>query len=220
MTRETPRRRKPGRPRNDTRSEIRADDLLLEAAIDLFAGRGYDSVSTGDIAKAAHFTQSMVHYHFGSKEEMWRAAVHHLMMQRGVFFSPARLRLDGLAPAEKLRRLVTGLIEANAAQPRYVAIMVHELAAKSDRLGWIVSHYLRPSMDLFDAVIGEAMEAGVMRRQPVHIAATLITTMAALSFSVAPMAQAMYGIDVSGGDDNRMLVDAIVDMMMNGILLR
>ncbi|QNG43461.1 TetR/AcrR family transcriptional regulator [Sphingobium yanoikuyae] len=212
-------RRKPGRPRSPKFSEVRTDTLLLEAAIDLFAQRGYDSVSTGDIAKAANYTQSMVHYHFGSKEDIWQAAVHRLMTSRGIFFAPSRLQLNGLAPAEKLTALVTALIEANAEQPRYVAIMVHELAAGSDRLKWIVSRYIRPSMDIFDAVITEAMDAGVMRRQPVHVAATLITTMAALSFSVAPMAQAMYDADVTGSDDKAMLVQAIADMMMHGILL-
>lgn len=212
--------RKPGRPPRQALSEVRSEDLLLDAAIKLFARHGYDAVSTGDIANAANFTQSMVHYHFGTKEELWRAAVHRLMLRRGGAFAPSRLELEGLDPEQKLTQLITRLVEANADEPDYVALVIHELSAKADRLAWIVSRYLKPSMDIFDAVITEAMEAGVMRRQPVHIAATMITTTAALSFSMAPMVSEMYGIDMRGKAQRAELISSIVDMLMMGVLVR
>src|ERR1041384_7627861 len=62
-------------------------ERLLEAAVALFAQHGFDAVSTGAVAAAAGLTQSMVHYHFGTKEKLWKAAVEHIMQVRGSMFS-------------------------------------------------------------------------------------------------------------------------------------
>src|SRR5579872_7240848 len=58
-----------------TSSSEGAREQLLDAAIALFAARGYEGVSTGEVAKQAGLTQSMVHYYFGNKASLWEAAV-------------------------------------------------------------------------------------------------------------------------------------------------
>jgi len=47
---------------------------ILAVAMELFAQHGYDGVSTADIAAAAGLSQSVVLYHFSSKENLWRDA--------------------------------------------------------------------------------------------------------------------------------------------------
>ncbi|MDP6427378.1 MAG: TetR/AcrR family transcriptional regulator [Rhodospirillales bacterium] len=63
-----------GRPRTDD-SQPSGDLRVLEAALEAFSQHGYDGVSTSEIATAADVAQSVVHYHFGDKETLWRAAV-------------------------------------------------------------------------------------------------------------------------------------------------
>jgi AcrR family transcriptional regulator len=49
---------------------------LIEAAVKLFADRGFDAVSLSDITKAAKANIAAVNYHFGSKEQLIREAFH------------------------------------------------------------------------------------------------------------------------------------------------
>ncbi|MEB4615675.1 TetR/AcrR family transcriptional regulator [Leucobacter sp. M11] len=50
-------------------------EQLLRRAGELFAERGYSGVSLEDIAQAAGFTKGAVYTHFGSKEQVFLAAV-------------------------------------------------------------------------------------------------------------------------------------------------
>jgi AcrR family transcriptional regulator len=46
-------------------------EQMLDAANDLFAGRGYEEVSVEDIARAAGVTRGLVHHYFGGRAEVY-----------------------------------------------------------------------------------------------------------------------------------------------------
>ena len=50
-------------------------DKLIDAAVAEFAALGLDGASTRDIARAANVALSAISYHFGSKADLYRAAV-------------------------------------------------------------------------------------------------------------------------------------------------
>jgi AcrR family transcriptional regulator len=64
--------RRPGRPRDTNSDETRA--RILEAALDAFAERGYDGVSTREIARHAEVTSATVYHHFPSKFSLYQDA--------------------------------------------------------------------------------------------------------------------------------------------------
>lgn len=49
-------------------------DTILRAARAVFVERGFAGASMSRIAQEAGITQSLIHYHFKSKEELWEAA--------------------------------------------------------------------------------------------------------------------------------------------------
>ncbi len=55
--------------------KITTREHLLQVAGELFAKLGYDAVSTRMIAERAGIKLSGIHYHFGSKEKLYRAAL-------------------------------------------------------------------------------------------------------------------------------------------------
>ena len=50
-------------------------ETILIAAFDVFAQKGYDGASVADIAAAAGVPKSLLQYHYGSKEELWKACL-------------------------------------------------------------------------------------------------------------------------------------------------
>jgi len=49
-----------------------ARNSIVEAAIALFAERGFHGTTMRDIAQRADVSQSLLHHHFGTKEGLWR----------------------------------------------------------------------------------------------------------------------------------------------------
>ncbi|MEU9013772.1 TetR family transcriptional regulator [Streptomyces sp. NPDC048479] len=126
-----PRRR--GRPaRTEADEGPGARERILEAARTEFAERGYDKTTVRGIAKAAGVDPALVHHYFGTKDEVFAAAIE-------VSFEPALVipailgqGTDGIG--ERLARYFIGVWENPATRGPLLAIvrsaLTHEAAAK------------------------------------------------------------------------------------------
>jgi AcrR family transcriptional regulator len=56
-------------------------DLIIDAAIDLFAEQGFSDTSTAEIAANSHVAQGTVFYHFKSKEGILHEVLHQLLQE-------------------------------------------------------------------------------------------------------------------------------------------
>ncbi|MFJ3906661.1 TetR family transcriptional regulator [Streptomyces sp. NPDC090025] len=127
-----PRRRgRPSRTETDDAGPG-ARERILDAARTQFAERGYDKTSVRGIAKAAGVDPALVHHYFGTKDEVFAAAIE-------VSFEPA-----AIVPAiiggpretigERLARFFIGIWENPATRAPLLAIirsaLTHEAAAK------------------------------------------------------------------------------------------
>jgi AcrR family transcriptional regulator len=214
-----PRRRPPGRPRRDEAgSTHRTRELLLDAAIKLFAHHGYDPVTTGAVAEAAGLSQSMVHYHFGSKSNLWEQAIRRMMKRRGALFRAAARDLAGLGPLDKLKALIRRLIEANARNPDFVRIAVHEGTVRSPRLTWLVENYFAAGYHVFDDVVREAIAAKAIPDLPVHDVTNVITSAASLTFGLKAMVEDIYDIDLRDPVRIASFADTVIRIIFDGIL--
>ncbi|MEU6707237.1 TetR family transcriptional regulator [Streptomyces wuyuanensis] len=131
MTGGAPRRR--GRPaRTEAETGPGARERILEAARTEFAERGYDKTSVRGIAKAAGVDAALVHHYFGTKDEVFAAAIE-------VSFEPALVvpailgeGKDGVG--ERLARYFIGVWENPVTRAPLLAILrsalTHEAAAK------------------------------------------------------------------------------------------
>ncbi|MFE9170758.1 TetR family transcriptional regulator [Streptomyces kebangsaanensis] len=118
MTGATARRR--GRPRREEAADTR--DHILTAAREEFSEHGYEKTSVRGIAKAAGVDSALVHHYFGTKEQVFEAAV-------AVIFAPALNAPDALADAppddvgERLTRFFFGVWENPATRTPLLAIV-------------------------------------------------------------------------------------------------
>ncbi|MCP5055510.1 MAG: TetR/AcrR family transcriptional regulator [bacterium] len=93
---------------------------ILEAAEQVFAERGFAGASLRDLADAAGVTRSLIHHHFGSKEDLWLAVADHLFADYGERQSEilARPSLDIAGFEESARALFAFLQE----KPNFVRL--------------------------------------------------------------------------------------------------
>ena len=72
-----------------TPKSLRTRGRILDAAMRLFAERGYNAVTNADIAEAAGLTRGAMLYHFASREALAEAAVSHIQAARTALFEEA-----------------------------------------------------------------------------------------------------------------------------------
>jgi TetR/AcrR family transcriptional regulator len=192
-------------------------ERLLEAAISLFAQHGFDAVSTGAVATAAGLTQSMVHYHFGTKEKLWRAAVEHLMHARGNMFS---LNMEDLRDVDDLARLKIMLrrfISANASDPDLTRILIHEGMNDSPRLKWLAKRYMVRGYDTFNGAIEAAIEAGAVRQLPVRDVTNIIVGACVLTFTLSRLLKEVYGELPTTPEAVSSLSNTLLEVLFKGL---
>ena len=89
----------------------------MEAAGRLFAARGFDGVSTRELARAAKVNISAITYYFGGKDGLYHAVLRQLIGETAPLFDPMVARLEAGAAAsgndkEKLAELLTWFVQA------------------------------------------------------------------------------------------------------------
>jgi AcrR family transcriptional regulator len=171
--------RKRGRPPRTESADTR--DRILTAAREEFSERGYDKASVRGIAKAAAVDPALVHHYFGTKEQVFEAAI-------TVSFAPALHAPDAVADGpmdtvgERLTRFVLGIWENPATRTPLLAIVrsaVNNETAAAVFRRLVVSQLLRRiavQLDLPDAelraelaaaqLVGTAMLRYVIKVEP------------------------------------------------------
>lgn len=100
-----------------------APERLLTAALPEFAAHGKAGARTDRIAKLARVNKQLIHYHFGNKDGLYRAALAAAAEQIGAALSQP---VDSsLGIVEQLRRLVRGQFDVLARHPELTQLLVH-----------------------------------------------------------------------------------------------
>ncbi|WP_274561207.1 TetR family transcriptional regulator [Streptomyces spiramyceticus] len=131
MSDAAPRRR--GRPRRSPDDAgPGARERILQAARDEFAERGYDKTSVRGIAKAAGVDAALVHHYFGTKDDVFAAAIE--MSFEPALVLPAVLGQGKDGIGERLARYFIGVWENPATRAPLLAVvrsaLTNETAAK------------------------------------------------------------------------------------------
>ncbi|MEU3662167.1 TetR family transcriptional regulator [Streptomyces sp. NPDC032940] len=112
--------RRRGRPRRTESGDTR--DRILTTAREEFSERGYEKTSVRGIAKAAGVDPALVHHYFGTKEQVFEAAVE-------VAFAPALDAPEAIADGpldgvgERLTRFILGVWENPATRAPLLAVL-------------------------------------------------------------------------------------------------
>ncbi|MCC6133198.1 MAG: TetR/AcrR family transcriptional regulator [Acidobacteria bacterium] len=108
-----------GRPKEGNPEETRR--AILRAAVDSFARAGFAGATTRNVALKAGVNVATLHYHFGSKEGLYRA------VWDDVFREKPAVNGYGLGPGERLLSVLTTLLEHGIRRPWLSRLALQQL---------------------------------------------------------------------------------------------
>jgi TetR/AcrR family transcriptional regulator len=192
---------------------------ILDAALEAFASRGFDGATTSAIARTAGVTQPLVHYHFASKVELWRAAVDRELAAVVSSFAGILGQLEDLDEVDRLKVLVRRLVHIVAGHPELCRIISYEGAQGGDRLEWLLRRGGDGSgLQALDELLQSAMARGWIKELPVAHVATCLVAASAYFFIARHMVRQVYDLDV--GDDRVVQdhADTVVEIFFHGLV--
>lgn len=182
-------------------------DRIVCAATELFSERSFDGATTRDIATRADVTQPLVHYHFHSKEELWRAAVDALFERLNQTLDERMLGLRGVDEITSAKLLVREFIVFSARNPQLHRIIMQESKADSSRMDYLVDRHVRSIYQRTSEMFESLSRAGALPDIPAAHLYYILTGAGPTMFVLAPECRRLSGLDPS--DDN--VVEAHAD---------
>lgn len=195
-----------------------ARERILAAAESLFAVRGFEGVSTTQIAKVAGITQPLIHYHFKNKEALWKATISRLFSKLSQEFSAEVKMLPNKDDRRYLVEMMRCYVSFVARYPQYGQFIMREGVQESPRLQWMVDEWLKPMLSQFHDIYEKGIAEGWMKDIPFPQLIILITASASQFFSMAPLVKALYGVDATCPEQILAHSDAVVEVAVNAIL--
>jgi AcrR family transcriptional regulator len=155
-------RRSPIKPSSSTANDSR--EALVRAATRVFAERGFDGATVKDVADHAGVNISLVSYHFGGKEGLYRTCLENFGIER---LEAAERILKAPSSSEefklRLRLFAEGLVDIHLRDADSCA-MIHRAMGTQDPITSEV--FKNVFMRVFEALkhfVGSAQSKGIVR---------------------------------------------------------
>ena len=145
---------------------------ILKAALKGFARHGFDGVSLRTIANEAGVNHQLIAHHFGSKQDLWDAALEARLEDFQEFHQALSVADDESDPREQFRSCVKAIVEFTIASPEVPCIHYHEALINrsapknSDRYQRLLENRVARYRALIERLLTQAMEAGVIAPIP------------------------------------------------------
>lgn len=157
------------KPRHNRRSED-VRQRVLRAALECFGMFGFEGTSTRAVAERAGVTHTLVLYHFESKDQLWKSTMEFAL---GTYMSEIidNLAASGkMAAADALRAFIEQFVRMSAKVPQIHRILTMESNQGTERLQWVIDHYLRRHfMAVRDLIRRGQMEGTVRECDPARL---------------------------------------------------
>jgi AcrR family transcriptional regulator len=131
---------------------------VLDAAVDLFAERGYDGTSVTQVISRAGVAKGGFYHHFASKEALLYEVYGDLISRQ--LANMDAILADRLPPAEMLRALIADLVETTAASARPALVFWREMHRLDDERTAAYRRARRRYHDAVRKLIRDAQAAG------------------------------------------------------------
>ncbi|MDH6463036.1 AcrR family transcriptional regulator [Micromonospora sp. A200] len=165
-------RRRPGRPRRDETRQTR--EVVLAAATELFARRGFDAVGLREVAAAAGVDVATVSHHTGTKAQLYDACFARVFAAERAAMEEATARARaalGAGPGEALRalhELVDVFVDFLEDRPETTALWLRRWL-EPQRHAELDERYAAPLYRLVAELLTAAAATGALAEPTPHV---------------------------------------------------
>jgi AcrR family transcriptional regulator len=191
---------------------------ILRAALPEFAERGYEGATTAGIARRAGVTQPLVHHHFGSKLELYRAAVADVFADLEAQQTPLLRAVKGLDAKTVIRVAVRQFILFSGQRPELVRLMMMESARDTENARYIVETHVRPMARRFQRYLRQGVEEGTFRQLDERLLHFFVMGAASYLTLVPVEADVLFGVDATTTTVVERYADLVVDVLFHGVV--
>jgi TetR/AcrR family transcriptional regulator len=150
-----------------TRIQREKQDVILEAALDVFSEKGFLGATIDQIAEAAGMSKPNLLYYFPRKEEIYKRLMTSML---DIWLAPLR-ELDSVGdPVPEIRSYIRRKLEMSRDFPRQSRLFAGEMLQGGPRIVDVLEGDLKALVDEKAKVLEGWMESGKLRRtDPYHL---------------------------------------------------
>lgn len=207
-------------PKAKARDAERSREAILGAAEELFAERGFDGVSIGEIAAVAGLSRGAPNYFFGSKAELYRGVLERAFRDREKATRKAFRPLvewaassDGASIRAPLTTAVEGYLDFLLRRPAFSRLILREELASAARLRDVP----RESKAIAEALAAVRAAAGArgLRRFSVDDAVLVLVSLSFYPANQRATFMASLGRDLTEPGTRKRHVQLVVDQILH-----
>lgn len=154
-------------PRPLTRIQREKQDIILEAALDIFSVHGFRGATIDQIAEAAGMSKPNLLYYFPRKEEIHKRLIAEML---DIWLAPLReFSADG-DPVPEIRSYIRRKLEMSRDFPRQSRLFANEMLQGAPRTFDMLAGDLKALVDEKVKILETWMDQGKIRRtDPYHL---------------------------------------------------
>jgi TetR/AcrR family transcriptional regulator len=198
-----------------TRIQREKQDVILEAALDVFSEKGFLGATIDQIAEAAGMSKPNLLYYFPRKEEIYKRLMTSML---DIWLQPLR-ELDSVGdPVPEIRSYIRRKLEMSRDFPRQSRLFAGEMLQGGPRIVDVLEGDLKGLVDEKAKVLEGWMDAGKLRRtDPYHLIFSIwATTQHYADFDV--QVRAVLGRDRGGEGRFEDAARFLETLFMHGVL--
>jgi TetR/AcrR family fatty acid metabolism transcriptional regulator len=136
--------------------------LILDAAVRVFARRGFNGCRVSDIADEAGVAYGLVYHYFRSKDEVLDT----LFLERWNVLLDVIRELDGrgMEPREELHAITSFIVDSYRHDPELMKVIIVEVTRAANSFGRTHLGKIREAYELIARVVERAQENGTFTR--------------------------------------------------------
>lgn len=182
---------------------------ILNAVLKEFSAAGFEGVSTRAIASTAGVNHTLITHHFGTKEDLWKAAAEAIF---DTYTEQSEKYLESLGDLEqpqRVRELLRHYINFSAEFPDFHRFMIQANRGDSELLNWFTDQYIQPYSDSELDLLKQAQKLGLMPKgDSLHVRYLFMGAVTSI-FTFAPQFKRLSGTDPFSKDIVEQHIDYI-----------
>ena len=207
--------RKAPKARPQTRIQREKQDVILEAALDVFSREGFRGATIDQIAEAAGMSKPNLLYYFPRKEEIYKRLMTSML---DVWLQPLR-EIDSVGdPIPELRSYIRRKLEMSRDFPRQSRLFANEMLQGAPRVLDVLESDLKQLVDEKAKIIeGWMVDGKIVRTDPYHLIFSIwATTQHYADFDV--QVRAVLGKDRGGEGRFEDAARYLENLFMHGLM--